>query len=101
MAAAACITILVQHRIAARLAVVTDSARQISGGDLNFRIKIRDSDGLGILATEFNKMAATLGARDRLLERRLQEINAARRALGKLNEDLEQRVQCHGARECN
>jgi signal transduction histidine kinase/DNA-binding NarL/FixJ family response regulator len=90
--AAAFISIMVQRRISARLSIVTDSAQRISRGDLDFRIDIRDTDGLGVLAAEFNAMAEKIGERDRLLSDRLEEISVTQRELKLLNEDLEGRV---------
>lgn len=90
--AAAFISIMVQRRISARLSIVTDSAQRISRGDLDFRIDIRDTDGLGVLVAEFNAMAEKIGERDRLLSDRLEEISVTQRELKLLNEDLEGRV---------
>ena len=94
---AAIISVLVQRRIAARFAIITDSARRIRGGELDFRIDISDSDGLGLLASEFNTMAGALSARDRLLSHQLEEINCAQRELEGMNRDLEDRVEARSA----
>ena len=95
--AAGVTTLLIQNRIAARLAIVTDSARRISRGDLGFRIDIEDSDGLGILAAEFNMLATKLAARERMLSDQLEQINRAQRDLKNMNRDLEDRVKARTA----
>ena len=69
------IAILVQGHISARLGIVTDSARRIRGGNLDFRIDIKDSDGLGVLANEFNSMAETLAVREKKLAEQMDKIN--------------------------
>jgi PAS domain S-box-containing protein len=88
--AAIIVTFLVQRRIRSRLEIVRQGARRISGGDLDSRIEIPETDGLGELAREFNTMADTLQARDR-------QISATQRELENLNRDLERRVEIRSA----
>jgi len=88
--AAIFVTLLVQRRITTRLTIVSDGARRISGGDLQSRIEITESDGLGELAGEFNSMADALLARNR-------QITDTQHELENLNRDLEHRVEARSA----
>ena len=47
------------------LRAVIEGARQIGGGRLAYRIKIKNRDEIGEVARSFNKMAEDLGARER------------------------------------
>ena len=61
--------IVFSHRMTHGLQALTDGARRIAAGDLEYRILARRKDELGQLATAFNEMAADLGrSRRKLLE---------------------------------
>ena len=88
--AAIFVTLLVQRRITSRLKIVSNGARRISSGDLESRIEITESDGLGELAREFNSMADALLARNR-------QITDTQHELENLNRDLDRRVEARSA----
>ncbi|MCZ6649806.1 MAG: SpoIIE family protein phosphatase, partial [Acidobacteria bacterium] len=61
--------IVFSHRMTHGLQALTDGARRIAAGDLDYRILARRKDELGQLATAFNEMAADLSrSRHKLLE---------------------------------
>jgi signal transduction histidine kinase len=62
VAIAIVVSLLVSRRITAPLAGLSVAARQMSGGDLSARAAIASRDEVGLLATQFNDMAARLQA---------------------------------------
>jgi signal transduction histidine kinase len=62
VAIAIVVSLLVSRRITAPLAGLSVAARQMSGGDLSARAAIASRDEVGMLAAQFNDMAARLQA---------------------------------------
>lgn len=67
----------VRHNVLSRLKTLTAGARLIGGGDLGHRIGLAKTDEIGALAADFDDMAAHLQETRGLIEKRLQERDAA------------------------
>ena len=67
----------VRHNVLSRLKTLTTGARLIGGGDLEHRIGLAKTDEIGALAADFDDMAAHLQETRGLIEKRLQERDAA------------------------
>lgn len=67
----------VRHDVLSRLKTLTTGARLIGGGNLEHRIGLAKTDEIGALAADFDDMAAHLQETLGLIEKRLQERDAA------------------------
>jgi two-component system NtrC family sensor kinase len=52
--------ILIGQRLLAPIRILTDGVKAVAAGDLSRKVEVRGSDELGLLAREFNTMAASL-----------------------------------------
>ena len=71
---------------------LTESARQISAGDLSPKIDVRRNDEVGQLAASFRSMVARLRNAFDSLEKTVAELRNREAELKTLNESLEERV---------
>ena len=71
---------------------LTESARQISGGDLSPQIAVRSNDEVGQLASSFRSMVARLRNAFDSLENTVAELRNREAELKTLNASLEERV---------
>lgn len=74
-------SLTMSRTIATRIDRLRDSAAAIGQGNLDHRIDIRGDDELTRLSTEFNEMAARLGASYHTLEEEIEERKQAENAL--------------------
>src|SRR5262249_47469818 len=66
------------------IGMLAEGTREVSSGNLDFRIQVRTRDELGILAESFNRMTAELKSSQETIER-------SNRDLLRSNEELEER----------
>ena len=72
---------------------VASAASRIAAGDLSQRVAVQGHDEIGLLATTFNHMAASLDQMTQAQQQRLTELSAAYRQIEQLNVGLEAKVQ--------
>jgi signal transduction histidine kinase len=86
------IGILMNRRLAAPIAALTEATRHIAAGNFARRIEVASHDEIGDLAHDFNAMTARLQILVSSLEQRVQERLEAEQKLQQLNSQLESRV---------
>ncbi len=60
---------LIARRLLAPIARLTEGVKAVAAGDLSRQVEVASRDELGLLAREFNAMAASLGSQQRELRR--------------------------------
>jgi two-component system sensor histidine kinase VicK len=73
------------RKLAGPLRELARGARMIETGDLSQRVSVTQDDEVGMLANSFNRMAAALAERDRIIRENTRELQ-------ELNEQLEKKV---------
>lgn len=76
---------MVRRKIALPLIELTTSAKLISQGNLEHRVKVESADEIGLLGSEFNNMAQTL-------KEKIGEVNEYSAKLEKTNRQLDQNI---------
>jgi two-component system nitrogen regulation sensor histidine kinase NtrY len=69
------------RRITQPIQSLAEGTREISSGNLDYRVEVEAGDELGILVDSFNRMTAELKAGKELIERRNQELSGRNREL--------------------
>jgi nitrogen fixation/metabolism regulation signal transduction histidine kinase len=69
---------------------LTEEVQRLAAGDLGGRVEVGGDDEVGVLAAEFNKMAAAIESRDRSLKERAEELNRLSRYLASVVDTLEE-----------
>ena len=79
---------LVSQRLLAPIRTLTEGVKGVASGDLSRQVEVRGSDELGVLAREFNAMAASL-------ERQRQELLRAERlaAVGRISAHITHEIR--------
>jgi len=79
---------LVSQRLLAPIRTLTEGVKGVASGDLSRHVDVRGSDELGVLAREFNAMAASL-------ERQRQELQRAERlaAVGRISAHITHEIR--------
>jgi two-component system NtrC family sensor kinase len=79
---------LVSHRLLAPIQKLTDGVKAVAAGDLSRAVEVRSSDELGVLAREFNAMAASL-------DRQQRELRSAERlaAVGRISAQITHEIR--------
>lgn len=78
---AAAASLLVSHRIGARLAQMKEGARRFAGGELAFRLPVSPVEEFGGLADALNEMASQLSGLLEQVTRRRNELDAVLEAM--------------------
>ena len=84
--------VVISKRFVKPIRELTESARQISAGDLSPKIDVRRNDEVGQLAASFRSMVARLRNAFDSLEKTVAELRNREAELKTLNESLEERV---------
>ena len=84
--------VVISKRFVKLIRELTESARQISAGDLSPKIDVRRNDEVGQLAASFRSMVARLRNAFDSLEKTVAELRNREAELKTLNESLEERV---------
>jgi signal transduction histidine kinase len=81
-------SVLVSQRLLAPIRTLTDGVKAVAAGDLSRKVDVRAGDEIGLLAREFNAMAASL-------ERQRQEILRAERlaAVGRISAQITHEIR--------
>lgn len=69
---------------------LTEEVQRLAAGDLGGRVEVGGNDEVGVLAAEFNKMAAAIESRDRSLKERAEELNRLSRYLASVVDTLQE-----------
>ncbi|HSN90023.1 MAG TPA: ATP-binding protein [Anaeromyxobacteraceae bacterium] len=78
---------LISRRLLAPIATLTEGVKAVAAGDLSREVEVRRDDEIGVLAREFNAMAASLGRqRDEL--RRAERLAAAGRIAAQITHEI-------------
>ncbi|HTP52550.1 MAG TPA: ATP-binding protein [Anaeromyxobacteraceae bacterium] len=79
---------LISHRLLAPIRTLTDGVKAVAAGDLTRQVEVRTSDEIGVLAREFNTMAASL-------ERQRRELLRAERlaAVGRISAQITHEIR--------
>jgi len=79
---------LVAHRLLAPIQKLTEGVKAVAAGDLTREVEVRGADELGILAREFNAMAASL-------DRQQRELRSAERlaAVGRISAQITHEIR--------
>ena len=79
---------LVSQRLLAPIRTLTEGVKAVASGDLTRQVEVRGGDELGVLAREFNAMAASL-------ERQRQELQRAERlaAVGRISAHITHEIR--------
>lgn len=60
------IGIVISHGVARPVAILADATREIASGNLNYEVKIKSKDEMGLLAASFNEMTKGLKQKERV-----------------------------------
>jgi signal transduction histidine kinase len=79
---------LVSHRLLSPIQTLTEGVKAVGAGDLSRAVEVRSTDELGVLAREFNAMAASL-------DRQQQELRSAERlaAVGRISAQIPHEIR--------
>ncbi len=79
---------LISQRLLAPIRTLTDGVKAVAAGDLSRKVEVRTSDEIGVLAREFNAMAASL-------DRQRQELLRAERlaAVGRISAQITHEIR--------
>jgi len=79
---------LISHRLLAPIGTLTEGVKAVAAGDLTRKVEVRTSDEIGLLAREFNAMAASL-------ERQRRELLRAERlaAVGRISAQITHEIR--------
>jgi signal transduction histidine kinase len=75
------------QRLLAPIATLTEGVKAVAAGDLSREVEVRSEDEIGLLAREFNAMAASLG-RQREELRRAERLAAAGRISAQITHEI-------------
>ena len=75
------------QRLLAPIATLTEGVKAVAAGDLSREVEVRSEDEIGLLAREFNAMAASLG-RQREELRRAERLAAAGRIAAQITHEI-------------
>jgi len=75
------IGLYLSKRITVPIQMLAAGTREISSGNLDFRVEVEAGDELGILVDSFNAMTEELGANRDTIERRNRELRSSNQAL--------------------
>jgi signal transduction histidine kinase len=75
------------RRLLAPIATLTEGVKAVAAGDLSREVEVRSEDEIGLLAREFNAMAASLG-RQREELRRAERLAAAGRIAAQITHEI-------------
>lgn len=93
LAAAIALALLLARTISRPMERLATGARELGSGHLDHRIDVRSNDEIGVVATEFNRMAAQLQEEQATLEQRVRqrtsELAAANEGLAEANRKLD------------
>jgi len=81
------VAVLVVTRVTLKpISRLTQAVRRLGSGDLDERLEVRGSDEIATLAAEFNRMALSLGERDRMLAQQRERLLRSERlaVIGKM-----------------
>lgn len=78
---------LVSQRLLAPVAILTEGVKAVAAGDLSRQVDVRSEDELGLLAREFNAMAASLGRQQEEL-RRAERLAAVGRISAQITHEI-------------
>jgi signal transduction histidine kinase len=79
---------LVSHRLLSPIQTLTEGVKAVGAGDLSRAVEVRSTDELGVLAGEFNAMAASL-------DRQQKELRSAERlaAVGRISAQITHEIR--------
>ncbi|MGC3996369.1 MAG: ATP-binding protein [Anaeromyxobacter sp.] len=78
---------LISHRLLAPIRSLTEGVKAVAAGDLSPKVEVRSQDELGLLAREFNAMAASLDRQQAAL-RRAERLAAVGRISAQITHEI-------------
>src|SRR3954464_11759314 len=89
--AASWLSIFMARLVTRPVTALAEATKEISEGNLRYRVDITAADELGVLVSSFNRMAADLEENRRKLESSGREVSETNTALQAANAAIEQR----------